>query len=61
MKLLLPDTIRLDLDLPDGVTPVGYAVDRPVPRRLGDGERADLVAQFGQRPAARRGIAEHRR
>ncbi len=31
MKLLLPDSIDLTLSLPDGVHPVGYAVDRPIP------------------------------
>ncbi|MDY7083750.1 MAG: phosphoglycerate dehydrogenase [Actinomycetota bacterium] len=31
MKLLLPDSIDLNLDLPAGVTAVRYAVNRPVP------------------------------
>jgi phosphoglycerate dehydrogenase-like enzyme len=31
MKLLLPDSVDLDLALPDGVEAVRYAVDRPVP------------------------------
>jgi phosphoglycerate dehydrogenase-like enzyme len=31
MKLLLPDTIDLDLDLPDGIEPVGYHVNAPIP------------------------------
>ncbi|MGK5685171.1 phosphoglycerate dehydrogenase [Actinoplanes sp. URMC 104] len=36
MKLLLPDSVDLDLDLPDGVTAHRYAVDRPIPQEHTD-------------------------
>lgn len=36
MKLLLPDSIDLALDLPDGVDPVGYSVQSPVPAEHAD-------------------------
>lgn len=38
MKLLLPDSIDLDLDPPDGVDTVVYAVDRPIPDEHTDAE-----------------------
>lgn len=37
-KLLVPDSIDLDLDLPNGVTAVVYAVNRPVPEEHTDAE-----------------------
>jgi phosphoglycerate dehydrogenase-like enzyme len=38
VKLLLPDSIDLDLDLPDGVVGVGYAIEHPIPARHTDAE-----------------------
>ncbi len=38
MKLLLPGSIELDLDVPDGVEAVVYDVDRPVPDAHTDAE-----------------------
>ncbi|HEY0002203.1 MAG TPA: NAD(P)-dependent oxidoreductase, partial [Actinoplanes sp.] len=38
MKILLPDSIDLDLSLPDAVTGIRYAVDRPVPAEHTDAE-----------------------
>jgi phosphoglycerate dehydrogenase-like enzyme len=36
MKFLLPDSVDLDLALPDGVQAVRYAVDRPIPAQHTD-------------------------
>jgi phosphoglycerate dehydrogenase-like enzyme len=38
MKLLLPDSIDLDLTTPDGVDAVVYAIDRPIPAEHADAE-----------------------
>lgn len=38
MKILLPDSVELELALPGGVTGVGYAVDRPIPDEHTDAE-----------------------
>lgn len=38
MKLLLPDSVPLHPDLPEGVEPVVYAIDRPVPAEHRDAE-----------------------
>jgi phosphoglycerate dehydrogenase-like enzyme len=38
LKLLLPDSIDLDVETPAGVTAVTYAVDRPVPDEHADAE-----------------------
>jgi phosphoglycerate dehydrogenase-like enzyme len=38
MKLLLPDSIDLDLDLPDGVQVIRYAIERPIPAGHTDAE-----------------------
>lgn len=38
MKILLPDSIPLTLDLPSGVEAVGYSVHRPVPAEHADAE-----------------------
>jgi phosphoglycerate dehydrogenase-like enzyme len=38
MKLLLPDSIDLRLDVPEGVRGVPYAIDRPVPAEHADAE-----------------------
>ncbi|MET7401484.1 NAD(P)-dependent oxidoreductase [Dactylosporangium sp. NPDC005572] len=38
MKLLLPNTVDLDLDPPSDVVAIGYAVDRPVPDEHTDAE-----------------------
>jgi phosphoglycerate dehydrogenase-like enzyme len=56
MKLLLPDSVDLDLDLPDDVTAVRYAIDRPVPDQHVD---AEVIVVWGNpldqlRDAARR-------
>jgi phosphoglycerate dehydrogenase-like enzyme len=44
MKILLPDSVDLDLSLPDGITGVRYAVDRPVPDEHAD---ADALVVWG--------------
>jgi phosphoglycerate dehydrogenase-like enzyme len=38
MKLLLPDSIDLDLAVPDGVQTITYAIDKPVPDEHTDAE-----------------------
>ena len=38
MKLLLPDSIDLDLEVPDGVQAIVYAIDKPVPDQHTDAE-----------------------
>jgi phosphoglycerate dehydrogenase-like enzyme len=38
MKLLVPDSIDLDLNMPEEVVPVRYAVDRPLPDEHTDAE-----------------------
>lgn len=38
MKLLLPDSIELDMDLPNGVLGVGYSIEQPIPPRHTDAE-----------------------
>ena len=38
MKLLLPDSIDLDVEVPDGVQRIVYAIDRPVPDEHTDAE-----------------------
>jgi phosphoglycerate dehydrogenase-like enzyme len=38
MKLLLPDSIELDLDVPDGVRSVVYSIARPIPAEHTDAE-----------------------
>src|SRR4051794_30471796 len=38
MKLLLPDSIDLDLELPEGAEGVVYAFDRPIPAQHTDAE-----------------------
>jgi phosphoglycerate dehydrogenase-like enzyme len=38
MKLLLPDSIDLDLAVPDGVQTIVYAIDKPVPDEHTDAE-----------------------
>jgi phosphoglycerate dehydrogenase-like enzyme len=49
MKILLPDSIDLDLDVPDGVQAVVYAVGDPVPDEHTD---AEALVVWGN-PAAR--------
>jgi phosphoglycerate dehydrogenase-like enzyme len=55
MKLLLPDSIDLDLALPDGVTAVVYAVDRPVPAEHTD---AETMVVWGYPPDLLRDAAQ---
>jgi phosphoglycerate dehydrogenase-like enzyme len=38
VKLLLPDSVELDLDVPDDVATVVYAIDEPVPEEHTDAE-----------------------
>jgi phosphoglycerate dehydrogenase-like enzyme len=56
MKLLLPDSIDLDVAVPDGVQSIVYAIDRPVPDEHADAEAlvvwSNPVAQL--RDSARR-------
>ncbi|MGC0143699.1 NAD(P)-dependent oxidoreductase [Pseudactinotalea sp. Z1732] len=49
MKLLLPDSINLDLNLPDQVQPVTYAVTEPIPQEHRDAEAIVLWATPGHR------------
>jgi phosphoglycerate dehydrogenase-like enzyme len=55
MKLLLPDSIELDLDVPDGVTPVVYAIDHPVPEEHTD---AEAMVVWGNPPRLLRDAAQ---
>jgi phosphoglycerate dehydrogenase-like enzyme len=55
VKLLVPDSIDLDLDLPDGVTAEVYAVDRPVPEAHTD---AEAMVVWGNPPALLRDAAQ---
>jgi phosphoglycerate dehydrogenase-like enzyme len=55
MKLLLPDSIDLDLAVPDGVTPVVYAVDRRVPAEHTD---AETMVVWGNPPDLLRDAAQ---
>jgi hypothetical protein len=57
VKVLLPDSIDLDLDVPDGVDPVVYAIDRPIPPAHADaqvlvvwGNPPDQLRDAGSRP-----------
>ena len=47
MKLLLPDSIDLDVDAPPDVETVVYAIDRPVPEEHTD---AEALVVWGNRP-----------
>ena len=47
MKVLLPDSIDLDLDVPDGVEPVVYEIDRPIPPAHTD---AQVLIVWGNPP-----------
>ena len=55
MKLLLPDSIDLDVDVPDGVIPVVYAIDRPVPEEHTD---AEAMVVWGNPPHLLRDAAQ---
>ncbi|GAB1640921.1 NAD(P)-dependent oxidoreductase [Krasilnikovia sp. MM14-A1259] len=54
MKLLLPDSIDLDLRLPDDVHAVRYAIDQPVPAADVD---AEALVVWGNAPAQVRDAA----
>jgi phosphoglycerate dehydrogenase-like enzyme len=56
MKLLLPDSIDLDLTVPDGVETAVYAIDRPMPAEHADAEALVVWGNPGDqlRDAARR-------
>ncbi|WIM94090.1 NAD(P)-dependent oxidoreductase [Actinoplanes oblitus] len=48
MKVLLPDSVELDVDLPAGVTAVVYRIDEPVPEEHTD---AEVLVVWGNPPA----------
>jgi phosphoglycerate dehydrogenase-like enzyme len=54
MKLLLPDSIDLDLTLPDGVQGVVYPIDRPIPAEHTD---AEAMVVWGNPPGQLRDAA----
>jgi phosphoglycerate dehydrogenase-like enzyme len=54
MKLLLPDSIDLDLDRPDGVETVVYSVAAPIPAAHTD---AEALVVWGNPPAQLRDVA----
>jgi phosphoglycerate dehydrogenase-like enzyme len=47
MKLLVPDSVDLDLDLPDDVQTVVYAIEKPIPEEHTD---ADVLVVWGNPP-----------
>lgn len=55
MKLLLPDSIDLDVDLPDGVETVVYAIEQPIPDAHVD---AQAMVVWGNPPAQLRDAAQ---
>ncbi|GIF14471.1 NAD(P)-dependent oxidoreductase [Actinoplanes teichomyceticus] len=54
MKLLLPDSVELDLTLPEGVTGVVYPVAEPIPERHAD---AEALVVWGNPPTQLAGAA----
>lgn len=54
MKLLVPDSVELDLDLPDVVQTVVYAIEKPVPDEHAD---ADVLVVWGNPPGQLRDAA----
>jgi phosphoglycerate dehydrogenase-like enzyme len=55
MKLLLPDSIDLELTAPDGVEIVEYAIERPIPAEHAD---AEALVAWGNPAAQLRDAAE---
>jgi phosphoglycerate dehydrogenase-like enzyme len=55
MKLLLPDSIELDVDVPDGVQSVVYSIARPIPAEHTD---ADAMVVWGNPAGQLRDAAE---
>src|SRR5687768_15398366 len=55
MKLLLPDSIDLDLDVPEGVECVVYAIDQPIPEQHTD---ARAVVVWDNPPGQLRDMAQ---
>jgi phosphoglycerate dehydrogenase-like enzyme len=54
MKLLVPDSVDLDLDLPDDVQTVVYAIEKPIPGEHAD---ADVLVVWGNPPGQLRDAA----
>jgi phosphoglycerate dehydrogenase-like enzyme len=55
MKLLLPDSIDVELDVPEGVQRVDYAIDRPIPAEHTD---AEALVVWGNPPEQLRDAAQ---